>query len=122
MLQVKFNRFEEELEAVNQAAAKYSQLLQGKVKRIPVVPESKRSSWAQYTIQVENRDMVQNRLKAGGVPAMVYYPRTMSRQTAFASLGQTPCPVASALCLEVLSLPIHPYISDQEIELVAALI
>ena len=122
VLQVKFNRFEEELEAVNQASAKYSQLLQGKVKRIPVVPESKRSSWAQYTIQVENRDLVQNRLKAGGVPVMVYYPRTMSRQTAFASLGQTPCPVAAALCLEVLSLPIHPYITDQEIELVAALI
>ena len=49
---------------------------------------------------------------------MVYYPRTMSQQTAFASLNQKPCPVAEQLTKTVLSLPMHPYLTDEEIETV----
>lgn len=121
ILQVKMRHFEEELAAVNHVAERYTELLAGKVKT-PVVPKGYCSSWAQYTIQVENRDEVQARLKAAGIPSMIYYPRTMSRQTAFAHLGQTPCPVADELSRTVLSLPIHPYMTDEEIETVASLI
>lgn len=121
ILQVKLRHFDDELKAVNRVAAKYSQLLAGKV-QTPVVPEGYTSSWAQYTIQTPNRDELQARLKADGVPAMVYYPRTMSRQTAFAHLGQAPCPVADKLSRTVLSLPMHPYMTDEEIETVASLI
>ena len=121
ILQVKLCHFDDELKAVNRVAAKYSQLLAGKV-QTPVVPEGYTSSWAQYTIQTENRDDLQARLKAAGVPAMVYYPRTMSRQTAFAHLNQAPCPVADRLSRTVLSLPMHPYMTDEEIETVASLI
>ena len=53
---------------------------------------------------------------------MVYYPHTMSRQTAFAHLNQAPCPVADKLSRSVLSLPMHPYMTDEEIETVASLI
>ena len=119
VLQVKLRHFGDELKAVNHVAQKYTELLQGKVKT-PVVPEGYTSSWAQYTIQVENRDEVQARLKAASIPSMVYYPRTMSQQTAFAELGQQPCPAASRLSQTVLSLPMHPYLTDNEIETIAS--
>ena len=121
VLQVKFKHFAEEIEAVNRVALRYNNLLKGKVD-IPLIPDDTISSWAQYTIQVENRDEVQTRLKTAGIPSMVYYPRTMSRQTAFAHLNHQPCPVADKLSQTVLSLPMHPYMTDEEIETVASLI
>ncbi len=124
VLQVKLRHFDEELAAVNRVADKYNCLLQGKVKtpKVPVEMGWCISSWAQYTIQAENRDEIQARLKAAGIPSMVYYPRTMSQQTAFAHLGQKPCPVAKRLTETVLSLPMHPYLTDEEIETIASLI
>ena len=121
VLQVKIKHFDEELKAVNHVAERYNELLRGKV-RVPEIPESFFSSWAQYTIQVENRDELQARLKAAGIPSMVYYPRTMSQQTAFANLKQKPCPTAKRLTETVLSLPMHPYMTDEEIETIVSLI
>jgi dTDP-4-amino-4,6-dideoxygalactose transaminase len=124
VLQVKLRHFDEELKGVNRVADKYNCLLQGKVKtpKVPVEMGWCTSSWAQYTIQAENRDGIQTCLKSAGIPSMVYYPRTMSQQTAFANLGQKPCPVAKRLTETVLSLPMHPYLTDEEIEFVASLI
>ena len=121
VLQVKLRHFDEELEAVNRVARKYDKLLSGKI-GTPIVPEGYTSSWAQYTIRAENRDEIQARLKAAGIPSMVYYPRTMSQQTAFAYLNQKPCPVAKRLTETVLSLPMHPYLTDAEIEHIAAIV
>ena len=121
VLQMKMKHFDEELKAVNHVAKRYTELLSGKV-TTPVVPQGYTSSWAQYTIQADNRDEIQARLKAAGIPSMVYYPRTMSQQTAFAYLNQKPCPVAEQLTKTVLSLPMHPYLTDEEIEKVASLI
>ena len=121
VLQVKLRHFDEELEAVNQVARKYNKLLQGKV-ITPIVPDGYYSSWAQYTIQAENRGEIQARLKAAAIPSMVYYPRTMSQQTAFAGIGQQPCPVAKRLTETVLSLPMHPYLTVKEIETVSNII
>ncbi len=121
ILQVKMRHFDDELKAVNRVAAKYNSLLSGKV-AIPEIPDGIVSSWAQYTIQTPNRDDLQARLKAAGVPSMVYYPHTMSRQSAFVYLNQAPCPVADRLSRSVLSLPMHPYMTDEEIETVASLI
>jgi dTDP-4-amino-4,6-dideoxygalactose transaminase len=118
VLQVKLRHFDQELEAVNRVARKYDELLACKVKT-PMEPEGYTSSWAQYTIQAENRDELQARLKAAGIPSMVYYPRTMSQQTAFTYLNQKPCPAAEQLTKTVLSLPMHPYLTDEEIEIVA---
>ena len=121
VLQVKMKHFDEELKAVNHVAKRYTELLSGKV-TTPVVPQGYTSSWAQYTIQADNRDEIQSRLKAAGIPSMVYYPRTMSQQTAFAYLNQKTCPVAEQLTKTVLSLPMHSYLTDEEIEKVASLI
>ena len=121
VLQVKMKYFDEELKAINHVAERYTELLSGKVKT-PIVPQGYTSSWAQYTIQSPERDTIQARLKAAGIPSMVYYPRTMSQQTAFAQLGQKPCPVAERLTKTVLSLPIHPYLTDEEIKQIASAI
>ena len=121
VLKVKLKAFREyEVADINRAAARYTEKLQGKVKT-PVVPEGYYSSWAQYTIRLdskEQRDALQARLKEQGIPTMVYYPTPMHDQTAYKNL-KVPvgsCPVAEQLCHTVLSLPIHPYISEEDID------
>ena len=142
ILQVKLKAFVEyELDAVNEAAVRYTERLQGLA--TPVIPEGFRSSWAQYTVRFADRaqrDAVQAALKAAGIPAMVYYPKPMHLQTAFAkipgqarndgwSLDQSVIPgltrnlpVATSLCDRVLSLPMHPYITEEEIDSVCNVI
>ncbi len=128
VLQVKLKAFADyELDAVNEVAARYTELLKGLA--TPVIPAGYRSSWAQYTVRFasrEQRDAVQAALKADGIPAMVYYPKPLHRQTAFADphVGLRPpqddkmCPVATSLCERVLSLPLHPYMGLEDIETV----
>ena len=124
VLQVKLKAFADyELDDVNKVAERYTELLQGLA--TPVIPEGFRSSWAQYTLRFANRaqrDSVQAALKAEGIPSMVYYPKPMHLQTAFASVipGLTGnlCPVATSLCDRVLSLPMHPYLTVEDIETV----
>lgn len=123
VLLVKLKVFSDyELNAVKQAAAWYTQRLEGVVST-PVIPEGYGSSWAQYTIRLKNavqRDAVQTALKATGIPTMVYYSKPMHRQTAFAAQPylDNPCPVAERLCDTVLSLPIHPCLTEEQVEIV----
>lgn len=128
ILQVKFRAFcDYELDAVNKAAAMYTERLSGVVDT-PVVPEGYYSSWAQYTIKLkdkESRDALQSALKEAGIPSMVYYPTPMHKQTAHAPYGPYAddlCPVATSLCDRVLSLPIHPYITEEEVEMVCSIV
>ena len=120
VLLVKLRHFDSELKAVDRIARRYNELLQGKA-ILPTLPDGVSASWAQYTIQVEQRDALRSKLLEAGIPSAVYYPRTMQRQSAFAAIGhlQQPCPVADRLTERVLSLPMHPYLTDEEMELVA---
>lgn len=127
ILQVKLKAFEAyELEAVNLAAAQYTTLLKDVV-ATPSLPEGFGSSWAQYTLRLKDktqRDSLQAALKADGVPSMIYYPKPMHLQTAFASCHseqseESLCPVATSLCDRVLSLPMHPYLTEEQILTVA---
>lgn len=121
ILQVKFKAFiDYELEKVNQAAAFYTEKLKGLVKT-PVVPEGYYSSWAQYTIHLENqeqRDKLQEDLKKEGIPSMIYYKKPMHKQTAFAGAGmdfnEADFLVCNQLCDTVLSLPMHPYLTEDD--------
>lgn len=120
----KLQAFQEyELERVNEAAARYTQELKDIVKT-PVIPEHFYSSWAQYTIQLENReerDRLQGFLKEKGIPTMVYYPIPMHCQRAFEGLKlYQECPVTERLCQTVLSLPMHPYLEREEQEQITA--
>lgn len=124
ILSVKLKAFKDyEVADINKVADKYTKLLKSAVKT-PVVPDGFYSSWAQYTIQLdskEQRDELQQALKEKGIPTMVYYPKPMHKQLAF-GLGEDygfDCSVTEKLCDTVLSLPMHPYLKDDEIETVA---
>lgn len=108
-----------ELADVNAAADKYTARLKDIVK-VPEIPEGYYSSWAQYTIQLkdeEQRNGLQAYLKGKNIPSMIYYPKAMHRQEAFAGLDtqKTELEITEALCRTVLSLPLHPYMEDAEI-------
>ena len=121
VLQVKLKAFADyELDAINVAAEKYTERLQDIV-ATPIIPAGFRSSWAQYTIKLQDsaqRDGLQAALKAEGIPSMVYYPKPMHLQTAFADSHVGLCPVATSLCSRVLSLPLHPYLTEEQIDTV----
>lgn len=119
ILQVKLQAFDKELAAINKAAAEYTARL-ANIVETPAVPAGFRSSWAQYTIKLNSnaeRNGLQEYLKGLGIPSMVYYPCPLHRQMAYRNSGQPESgyPVADSLCNTVLSLPIHPYISSEEI-------
>lgn len=121
ILLVKFKAFRDyELTDINEVARRYSEMLKGVVKYTPVVEAGSYSSWAQYTIQLESReqrDRVQRELKEKGIPTMVYYPKPMHCQTAYKDEKiYGACPNAELLSETVLSLPIHPYMTRDEIE------
>lgn len=123
VLQVKLKAFASyELKNVNEVAVKYTELLKGVVKT-PIVPQNMYSSWAQYTLRLESedqRDALQTYLKEQGIPSMVYYPKPMHQQLAFdGNRNYVDCPVTEKLCKTVLSLPMHPYMTDEEINTVA---
>ena len=109
-----------ELKDVNWAAGLYAEKLRDVV-TCPVVKEGFFSSWAQYTILLAegfDRIAVQARMKEQGIPSMVYYPRPLHLQKAFADCGgkSGDLPVAEAISARCLSLPIHPYISGRDVE------
>ena len=121
ILQVKFKAFKEyELDKVNEAATYYEQFLRDIVKT-PTVPKGYISSWAQYTIQLnENRDAIQKKLREMGIPTMVYYPKAMHRQKAFdGNVQYVECNTTEKLCKSVLALPIHPYLQKKDVQVIA---
>ena len=115
----KFKAFKDyEIDAVNEVAKKYSEALKDRVVT-PTVPEGYLSSWAQYTILLDNkaqRDSVQAKLKEKGIPSMVYYPRGLHQQAAYKwmELSDADYPNTMAATQRVLSLPMHPYMKDEE--------
>jgi dTDP-4-amino-4,6-dideoxygalactose transaminase len=109
----KLKIFDDEIEKRNAVARRYNQAFAGSNRiRIPVTIEGATSTWAQYTLQVEDRAKFQADLKAAGVPTAVYYPIPLSRQKAYAHYPSAPTPVSEALCGRVVSLPMHPYLED----------
>lgn len=126
ILSVKLKHFENhELKEVNLVAEQYTKLL-GDIVKCPVILEGYESSWAQYTILLEDeikRDIVQNKLRANDIPSMVYYPKGLSKQTAFDGISisyfTTNTDEVTKRCL---SLPMGPYIDNGDVETIAEII
>ena len=123
ILQVKLHAFSDyELADVNKVASRYTELLKDVPGiKTPVIPTGFYSSWAQYTLRLdskERRDALQTRLREQGIPSMVYYPTPMHLQTAFQHLASDNSHLTSATRLSetVLSLPMHPYMTDEDIQ------
>ncbi len=118
----KFQVFrDEELDAVNHVAMLYSaRLSEVSGLTVPVVKDGMYSSWAQYTIQLPDgvdRIAIQKVLKADGIPTNIYYIKPMHLQGAFEGSRSSwaDCPTTEKLCKSVLCLPIHPYLTDEEV-------
>lgn len=123
ILLVKLKAFKEhELVDVNKVASRYVKQLHD-VAKTPIVPQGFYSSWAQFTLQVENKEVrtgLQTALKNLDIPTAIYYPIPMHRQTAFnyLNLEDNLCPVSDRLADTVISLPIHPYLTETDQDMI----
>nr|WP_256489337.1 DegT/DnrJ/EryC1/StrS family aminotransferase [Pleionea sp. CnH1-48] len=119
----KLQVFPEEIKLRNKVADKYTLALSS-LYSTPQVPDEMVSSWAQYTLTVSSRDAMIDKLSVANIPSMVYYRTCMHEQTAFKHLGKenAECPQAEALAKQVVSLPMHPYLSDEEIDKVTSVL
>ena len=105
----KLDIFPHELEQRAQVAQDYARLLTGAGIVAPFVEAHNVSVWAQYTVQVADRDQVQERLKLAGIPTAVHYPIPLNRQPAVQDAAAC-LPVGDAVAARVMSLPMHPYL------------
>ena len=120
ILNVKLDAFiKHELADVQRVYMQYTERLKDVVVT-PLIPDGYTSSFAQYTIQLKDkktRDGLQQHLQEQGIPTIVYYTKAMHKQGAFAHLpyDDQDFPVTNLLCGTVLSLPMHPYLEEEDI-------
>ncbi|MGN5145018.1 DegT/DnrJ/EryC1/StrS family aminotransferase [Aeromonas veronii] len=114
----KLEIFSEELELRNQVANMYTSLLNDVgCYTTPFVETHNTSSWAQYTIRVKKREEVQKRLQEAGIPTAVHYPIPLNKQPAVAD-NHIQLPIGDEIAEDVISLPMHPYIKETELNLI----
>jgi UDP-2-acetamido-2-deoxy-ribo-hexuluronate aminotransferase len=115
VLLAKLPHFEWEVAERARIGARYTERLRG-LCAVPEVAPGNTHVYAQYTIRVAQRDRVAERMKAAGIPTAVYYPKCLHEQPVFASVGQPwgSLPVSEAASREVLSLPMHPFLTESD--------
>lgn len=112
----KLEILDEEIELRNQVANTYTRLLnEAGILSTPFVEEHNISVWAQYTIRVKNRSEAQQTLQETGIPTAVHYPIPLNKQPAVAD-SSIDLPIGDEIAQEVMSLPMHPYLTEQEIK------
>lgn len=133
ILLAKLDVFDDEVAARARIGARYAALIEEAFSKVadpalrvapPALAPGCTSVYAQYTVEVPNRSKVEEGMKARGIPTAVHYPVPLHRQPMFASLGQGEgsFPVSEAAGRRVMSLPMHPYLSEaQQVQVVAAL-
>ncbi len=116
----KMKLFPQEIQLRQQVAGRYEQLLKGIVKTPTILPGNT-SIYAQYTIEVPHRELFQKQMQALGIPTAVHYPICMHEQQALAYLGyqKGDFPLAEQASRQVVSLPMHPYMTLEEQQRVA---
>jgi UDP-2-acetamido-2-deoxy-ribo-hexuluronate aminotransferase len=122
----KFEVFPEEMEKRQEAALRYTEAIQGiPGVETPFVPGGYRSAWAQYSLLAKDeihRAFLQKGLQEQGIPTMIYYPRPLHLQTAFSYLGyrEGDCPASEDCAVRTFSLPMHPYLTEEQQAFVVA--
>ncbi len=115
ILKVKLKYFPSELKERERVANSYTEKLKNLVK-IPKIVSDQTSSWAQFTIQTENRDLLKEKLFQKGIPTAIHYPMPVPKQEAFSYLNKNEkFPFSEKLSHTVLSLPMHPFLKEEEI-------
>jgi UDP-2-acetamido-2-deoxy-ribo-hexuluronate aminotransferase len=114
----KLEILEEEIAMRNLVAKRYDDCLgEVGIESTPYIQKHNGSVWAQYTVQVDCRDQIQDSLRQVGVPTAVHYPIPLNKQPAVADDKAT-LPIGDALAKRVLSLPMHPYLTAEDQHLV----
>jgi len=115
----KLEILDDEMQARQRVAETYNQLFtEVGITTIPFIEAHNQSAWAQYTIQVDNRDEVQTKLKEQGIPTAVHYPIPLNKQPAVADRNAV-LPVGDEVAERVVSLPMHPYLKQKEQQKIA---
>lgn len=111
----KLEIFTEEIELRNHVADYYTNLLKesGSI-TTPHIEHHNNSVWAQYTIKIKYRDQAQRKLKHAGIPTAIHYPIPLNKQPAVADLGAL-LPIGDEMAEHAMSLPMHPYMSEEDI-------
>ena len=123
VLNCKLDIFDDEIKAREQAAGWYNQYLSDRLVK-PFIPQGQTSVYAQYTVLLpegKDRTAIMEKLKESGIPTMIYYERPLHLQKALEYLGyqRGDFPVAERLASQALSLPMHPYLTEEDIRYVA---
>ena len=122
VLGIKLNHFDSELKMVNTVAGQYDRLIKSEKVACPIIPVGYGSAWAQYTIRFEDapmREKMRRELQNKGIPSMVYYPTPLHLLPVYEGNKVADCPNAELFSQTVLSLPMHPFLNEDEIELIA---
>ena len=120
ILNIKLKYFEAEVKARHQIGLRYTELLKNADCITPAVLADRTHVYAQYSIRVKNRDGVVARLKEAGIPTAIHYPMPIHAQPCFRDLGYADedFPVSAQVCQEILSLPMSPFLSEQDQDLI----
>jgi len=121
VVDVKLKYYPKDLALRQEVASRYRQALEDKNILLPSIDRDATSAYAQYSVRVKNRDVVQSKLKEMGIPTAVHYPMPLHLQECFGYLGykRGDFPIAELVSSEIMSLPMNPYLSDEEIEYIA---
>ena len=112
----KLEIFDWEIKERNRMAKIYNEELKNYY-HVPNIPQDSTSVWAQYTLQSNKRDRIISFLKENNIPAMIYYPKPMHEQPAYKKFSlNKDLNESTKLSESVFSIPIHPYLTDLEIE------
>lgn len=117
VLNVKLAHYPKDLALRQQVAKKYDSALSTTFST-PMIAPDRTSAYAQYSIRVQNRDVLQSKLNVLGIPTAVHYPMPLHLQECFTYLGYKPgdFPISETVANEIMSLPMNPYISDDQIQ------
>lgn len=115
----KLEIFEDELLNRARIAKVYARLFVGSHIEAPYVESYGRSAWAQYTIRVKDRSKAQAALTSTGIPSAVHYPLPLNKQPAVADCSAN-LPHGDLAAAEVISLPFHPYLAEDDCYAVAS--
>lgn len=116
VLNVKINHYEKDIRNRQRVAKEYSALLKDVIS-IPTLATGNESVWAQYSIRIKNRAKLAEALKEAGIPTAIHYPQPLHLQECFLYLGyeKGDFPIAEKVSKEILSLPMNPYLKNDEI-------
>ena len=112
----KLKIFDDEIKTRNIIADRYTEALKSNILRTPKVIEGGLSTWAQYAIEVPNRDDVMAGMKAAGIPVAAYYPLPTHMQTAYKNYPISPDGLPHTMAAKdvIMALPIHAYLKHED--------